>query len=860
MVSFGDLVHQFRLAAGLTQEELASRANISVRAISDLERAKRRRPQRETMRLLADALNLNEDERERFEAAARTRYPTPHLVPRESPPSNLPLPITPLVGREEDLAAVLALLSRPATRLVTIMGAGGVGKTRLALDIASAALASWPDGVFFIPLATIRDPELVLTTIARTFGIAERGTQGLRASLVTHLKDKRLLLVIDNFEHVITAAVHVADLLGACSGVTVLATSRAALHLRGEQEYHLRPLPLPDLRETDDLAGMRRSPAVELFMQRATAINPDLTLEPANASAIAQICARLDGLPLALELAAARTRVLQPAELLARLEHRFSVLTDGASDLPTRQRTMRHTIDWSYDLLPPDEQSLFRSLAVFADGCTLEAAEALVTALRGEPVNLLSGLASLADKSLLHVEARGGVTRFTMLETLREYGLVRLTASDEIETARRAHATYFLTLTTATDFNAVGEAHARWLARMDAEHDNLRVALTWAREQGGAEIGLRLAAALWEFWFMRGFFREGRAWLETMVALDQAHTTPAEIRGTALRGIATLALRQSDLAAATAIAEQSLACFREVADERGMAGALNILGSAAFERSDYESAFTHYSRSLALARDSGNPRSIAAALHNLGRTTRFRGDYERAAQYYRESETIDREMGAIDQLARVLGNQGHMARDCGDLASARPLIEKSLALYLQMGEKRGTGIALAQMAMIACDTGDPETARGYAERSMAIRREINDRWGTAQSYVVFGDIARATNDRGQAWTCYREGLLTYTRIRNRIGVAECLERLAAHVAAQQAWPLAARYFGAASTIRDRIHAPVLPIDRPLLERAIADTRAALGEDAWAAAYDAGRTLDIEAVVSEVTALPAPSAS
>lgn len=856
-VPFGDLLRQFRVAAGLTQEELAARSTVSVRTISDLERKLRNRPQRETLRLLTDALGLHDDDWQHFEAAARSRPDTsPRLIPRDAAPNNLPIPITPLVGRDGDRAAIAALLSMPATRLITVTGVGGVGKTRLVMDVAYATQALFPDGVKFVSLAAIREPALVLTTIAQAFGLTERGTRGLRAALIAHLDRQRSLLVLDNFEQVIPAAVLVADLLAACGGLTVVVTSRAALHVRGEHEYRLSPLTLPDL-ETDDVAQVVRSPAVELFLQRATAINRDFALEPANARDIARICTRLDGIPLALELAAARTRVLQPAELLARLEHRFAVLTDGASDLPTRQQTMRHTIDWSYDLLPVDEQQLFRQLAVFAGGCTLDAAEGLVGAVRGEPANLLSGLASLVEKSLLQTVAHGGATRFTMLETVREYGLERLTAAGEIEAAQGAHAAWYLAVATAEDFNAVGEAHARWLARMDTEHDNFRAALAWARGRGEAAIGMRLVAALWDFWFMRGFFREGRAWLETMVTLDRAHPVSIEMRGVVLRGIATLALRQGDLAAATTAAEQSLACYRETADEQGIASALTILGSAAFERNDYDGAIAHHTRSLAFARDIGNRRGIAVALHNLGRAERFMGNYERASAYYQQSEAIDREMGAIEQLARVLGNQGHMARDRGDLASARPLIENSLALYQQMGEKRGTGIALAQMAMIACDNGDLATARGYAERSMAIRRQIDDRWGIAQSNVVFGDIARSMDNRTRAWACYRDGLMTYAEIGNRLGVAECLERLACLMARGLAWTDAARWFGAASAVREQIRAPILPIDGPIIERAIANTRAALGEGVWVAAHDSGRSADFPVLVTEIVSRSAP---
>jgi predicted ATPase/transcriptional regulator with XRE-family HTH domain len=856
-VSFGDLLRQSRVAAGLTQEELAARSTVSVRTISDLERGRRHRPQRETLRLLTDTLGLSDDERQRFESVARTSPAAPpRPIPRAAASSTIPLSLTPLVGREGDLAAIAALLGNPTTRLVTVTGAGGVGKTRLALDAARAARPSFPDGAFFVPLAAIRDPALVIATIAQTLGRTERGAQGLSASLIVYLTGKRLLLLLDNFEQVIPAAALVAELLAACEGLAVLVTSRAALHVRGEHEYQLRTLPLPDIRESDAIEQVRRSPAVALFLQRATAINRDFALEPANARAIAQICTHLDGLPLALELAAARTRVLQPAELLARLEDRFSVLMDEASDLPTRQQTMRRAIDWSYDLLLADERQLFRWLSAFAGGCTHEAAAALGGALSGQPVNLLSGLASLVDKSLLHAEARDGVTRFVMLETVREYGLERLTADGEIAAVRRAHAATFLTMAAVEDADAIGEAHARWLTRLDAEHDNLRAALAWAHEQGEPAIGVRLAAALWRFWYTRGYLREGRSWIETMLALDHAHVAPASARAVALRGVATLALRLGDTPAAETYARESVAAFRAMGDRRGMASAFNILGNAAFERNDYRQAIAHHSEALALRRATGDGRGVSGLLGNLGRTSRFLGDYENAIAFYREGERLHRESGNTQGLASNLGNQGHMARDCGDPLEARPLIAESLALYEQMGEQRGIGIALTQLAMIAYDTGDYAGARSYVERSLAIRRQIDDRWGIAQSLAVLGDIASATGDPARAWRCYRDGLMIHVEVGNHLGIAECVERLAGLMVHEQAWADAARWFGTASAIRERIHAPILPVDSPAIARMIADTHAALGDDAFRTAYDAGRTMPIEEIATTVASLHA----
>ncbi|MCA1725630.1 MAG: tetratricopeptide repeat protein [Thermomicrobia bacterium] len=470
----------------------------------------------------------------------------------------------------------------------------------------------------------------------------------------------------------------------------------------------------------------------------------------------------------------------------------------------------------------------------------------------GQPINLLSGLSSLVDKSLLQPEAWGDTTRFTMLETVREYGIERLIEAGESARTRRAHATYFLALVTGADSDAVGEARARWLTRLDAEHDNLRAALAWAHEQNEPEIGLRLAAALWRFWFTRGYFREGRAWLETMLGLDRACAASVDIRSVALHGVATLALRQGDIPAALTYAEESLTRYREMDDTGGMAAALNILGNAAFERNDYADALAHHTASLALRRAIGDRLGISQTLHNLGRTARFQGEYERASSYYRESEALDREMGRLEGLATVLGNRGHMARDCGDPAGALPLIEESLALYERIGQKRGIGIALAQLAMIACDTGRYTDAHAYIQRSMAIRRAIDDRWGIAQSLVILGDIASATDDSARAWSCYRDGLAIYQEIGSRLGVVEGIERLARLITRRQVWSSAARCFGAARAVRERIGAPILPVDCPDINQAIADARAALGDDAFTATWETGRTMEAGEMIAEAT--------
>ena len=774
----------------------------------------------------------------------------PPLMTLDTHPNNLPVQPTPLIGREQEVAAVLRLLSREEVRLVTLTGPGGIGKTRLGLQVAAEFRDAFPDGVYFVNLAPISDPTFVVSTIAQTLELKESGDQSLLDLLQGFLQDKQLLLLLDNFEQVLNVASQLAELLAACPKLKVLVTSRFVLHLRGEQEFTVPPLQHPDPKHLPDLAVLSQYEAVELFIARAQAVKPEFQLTTANAPIIAEICTRLDGLPLAIELAAARSKLLPPQALLARLGQSLTVLTGGAQDAPARQQTLRHTIDWSYELLPAQEQRLFRRLSVFAGGCTLEAIEATCAMLESDsPVGqVLDSVASLLDKSLLQQrEQEGEEPRFLMLETIREYGLEALEVSGGLEVTRQAHADYYLALAEDAEPELAGPQQALWLERLEREHDNLRVAMEWAVEQGEAgqskEIALRLCAALGWYWFVHDHLSEGRKWMEW--ALTESEGAAAPVRGKVLSAAGLLAFEQGDYGRAEALCGESLITLRELGDKVGLANSLHIMALIARARGNYTTALTLIEESLAFSKMVDDVRSIAYALDDLAYVALQQGEYARARSLTEEALARFRKLGDKRGIAYSLKNLGRVIFNQGDPTRAYTLLQEGLALFREVGDKQEIAVLLNLLGQVAILLGDHTTARLLLEEGLAISKEMGDSLNIATGLFGLGRLAFCQSDHTVARTLYMESLAIFRALDVKEGVASCLEGVASVVMPQGESTWAAQLWGAAETLREAVDAPISPVYRADYERSVAAANAQLGEQAFAAAWAEGRTMTPE---------------
>lgn len=676
---FAALLRRYREAAGMTQEELASRAGLSVRGISDLERGLRQAPRRDTVELLGDALALPERERALLEAAARPTAQGQRWQAPATPSNNLPARLTPLLGRERETHDIAAQLARADMRLLTLTGPGGVGKTRLALAVAEDLLDRFPDGVYLIALAPLREPAYLLSALADTLGLRLGAGQPLN-EVIAALHERRTLLLFDNFEHLLAAAPQMADLLAACPGVKALATSREPLKLSGEHEYAVAPL-------TGDSV-------VRLFVERAQAVHPAFAPTQTDRPLIEAICARVDGLPLAVELAAGWVRVLSLQTLLGRLDKRLDLLSDGRRDAPERQRTLRDAIAWSVDLLDTPERLLFRRLAVFVGGCTLDAAEAICADDDTERAMALDSLARLVEKSLLRAEMTPDGPRFTMLETLGDFAREEFAASDDVERVTRRHAEYFAQ--EAPRLGWVGADVDTRDRQLERETPNVRTALAWALAHDEPGMGLRLATPLGRWWYSRGAFDEGERWLRALLDLDARggeRSAPAQLRCAALFALIIIALDRRHFEEAETLAQEGLALARQHGDRGQMGNMLSELGHVAEARGDLATARSYFEEALALQRENAEGAALGRTLSSLGNIARTQGDYKAARVYLEQSLAWVRERAFSFAVASGLISLGHLDCEEGEFASAMGRYADALRLAQTMTLRNPTTLA-----------------------------------------------------------------------------------------------------------------------------------------------------------------------
>jgi predicted ATPase/transcriptional regulator with XRE-family HTH domain len=860
---FAALLRSLRRERGLTQEELAERAGLSLSAVSYLERGLTQSPHTDTVQLLCSALELGEPQADRLRQAARaargffapsataSRAETAGAIGGSMPlAGRLPEPLTRLIGREWEVNAITKLLGRESVRLLTLSGPAGVGKTRLAIQAAMAVRAERTYEVALVDLIPIQEPDRVLPSIAQALGVRSDGATPLRDALVTALAERNILLVLDNFEQVLPAARVVVDLLGSCPRVKALVTSRAALNVRGEHEFTVPPLELPDAGQAASLEGIEQCAAVELFVERAQAAQSTfalITMEQGRM--VATICARLDGLPLAIELAAARIRHFSLRELNERLigQAPLNALAGGAQDLADHQRTMRSAIAWSYGLLSPDDQFVFRMLSVFEGGASVEGISAVT---EWDSSTVIEHLSSLVDQNLVQVSCRDANTRYLHLVTLRAYGLEQLREAGELSAAKRRHAEYCAVLAERARPSLI-RCDQETLLLLSEEHDNLRAALRWAGNSPNPEIviwGLRIAGAVWMLWEIRGFLLEGVVWLETLLA--RGVPSESEKARTALAnawvGTMVLSYRLSRYQRAYEAGEYALALRRALGDQKEVAIALNNLGNVAIVLRQYDAAEAYYRESIAICDEIGHPLGKVKPLLNLGTLKRKLRQYAEALAFYQESLALGEQTGEDDEGRAILWNNiGDIQIFLGDPAQALPALQQGLALFKDLKSSWGIAMSVYDLGRAACCQYDWEEAARQLALSVEMRDDLGDSAGAAQSRVALARVQLAQENPSGAADLLKAARQSYLALQETDALWSVIEEGAALACARQQLENGLWLYAIATAQRDAVWDIIDPIENERRVRDLAHIRQALGEEVCEVIVTASKAYSLE---------------